>query len=128
MPKFTQTMTVAAAGAATTVAVLGITAGTAFAKSDSLLSGPRVTHAGHPFRLTVAVGDDGGARPAAARLQIRDAHGKFHWYGTWHRLHRTDYSDESFAITVTERHRGQETFRAVITGYAPANAVTVVVR
>jgi hypothetical protein len=116
------------AGAATTVAVLGITAGTAFAKSDSLLSGPRVAHAGHPFRLTVVVGDDGGARPALARLQIRDARGHFHWYGTWHWLHRTDYSDESFAFTLTERHRGPETFRAVITRYATTNAVTVVVR
>jgi hypothetical protein len=121
-------MMTVAASAATTVAVIGVTAGPAFAKSDSTLSGPRTAQVGHGFRLTASVGDDAGAKPASARLQLRGAHGHYHWYGTWHRLHRTDHFDESYAFTVTERHRGPETFRAVITGYATTRAVTVVVR
>ena len=123
-----KTMLSAVAGSVTAVAVLGITAGPAFAKSDSTLSAPRSAHLRHAFRLTVAVGDDGGARPASARLQVRDARGHFHWYGAWHRLHRTDYSDESYGFTVTEGDRGPVTFRAVITRYATTNAVTVAVR
>jgi hypothetical protein len=107
---------------------MGITAGPAFAKSDTMLSGPRTAQAGHGFRLTVAVGDDAGAKPASARLQLRDGRGHYHWYGPWHRLRRTDHFDESYAFTVTARHRGPERFRAVITGYATTSAVTVVVR
>jgi hypothetical protein len=118
----------AAAGTAAVVTLLGIAATPAFAKSDSTLTGPRTAQAGHPFRLTVAVGDDGGARPARARLQVRDTHGHFRWLGAWHQLHRTSYPGESWAFTVTARHRGPETFRAVITGYATTDPVTVAVR
>jgi hypothetical protein len=116
------------AGTAVAVALLGMTASPAFAKSDGTLTGPRTAHAGHPFRLTVGVGDDGGARPARARLQVRDAHGHFHWLGAWHQLRRTSYLDESWTFTVTEGHRGPTVFRAVITGYAMTNTVTVAVR
>lgn len=118
----------AAAGTAAAATLLGIAASPAFAKSDSLLTGPRTAQAGHPFRLTVAVGDDGGAQPARARLQVRDAHGHFQWFGAWHQLHRTSYLDESWTFTVAERHCGPETFRAVITRYATTNTVTVTVR
>lgn len=116
------------AGAAVTVTLLGIAATPAFAKSDSTLTGPRTVIAGHPFRLTVSVGDDGGARPARARLQIRDGHGHFHWLGTWHQLRRTSYPDESWTFTLVNPHRGAKTFRAVITGYATTNPVTVTIR
>lgn len=116
------------AGAAAAITLLGIAAAPAFAKSDSLLTGPRTAQAGHPFRLTVAVGDDAGAQPARARLQVRDARGHFQWFGAWHELHRTSYLDESWTFTVAERHRGPATFRAVITRYATTNTVSVVVR
>ena len=118
----------AGAAAVTAVAVLGA-ATPAFAKSDTQLSGPRVVHARHAFRLTVSAGDDGGARPAQARLQVRDAHGRYHWLGTWHRLRLTGRYHESYAFTLTESHRGTVTFRAVVSGgYAITNPVTVVVR
>lgn len=116
------------AGAAAAVTLLGIAATPAFAKSDSTLAGPRIVQAGHPFRLSVGVGDDGGARPARARLQIRDGHGHFHWLGGWHQLRRTSYLDESWTFPLTNRHRGPKTYRAVITGYATTNAVTVTIR
>lgn len=116
------------AGTAVAMALLGIAAAPAFAKSDSTLTGPRTVQAGHPFRLTVGVGDDGGARPARARLQVRDARGHFHWLGGWHPLHRTSYLDESWTFTVTEGHPGPAAFRAVITGYATTNTVTVAIR
>lgn len=117
------------AGAAAAMTLLGIAATPAFAKSDSTLTGPRSARAGHPFRLTVDVGDDGGAQSASARLQVRDAHGHFHWLGGWHQLHRTSYWDESWTFTVTGRHRGPEAFRAVITGYyAPTNIITIAIR
>lgn len=116
-------------GAAAAVTLLGITASPAFAKSDSLLTGPRAVHAGQPFRLTVSVGDDGGARPARTRLQVRDARGHFQWVGAWHPLHRSSYLDESWTFTVAGQHRGAETFRAVVTsGYATTNKVTVAFR
>jgi hypothetical protein len=123
------TLVSAGAAAVTAVAVLGA-ATPAFAKSDTQLSGPRVAHARHAFRLTVSVGDDGGARPAWARLQVQGARGRYHWLGTWHRLRVTNRADESYAFTLTEGHRGTATFRAVVSGgYAvTTNPVTVVVR
>jgi hypothetical protein len=119
------TAVVSAAAAAT---VLGVAAGPAFAKSGTTLSGPRSVRAGQPFRLTVSVGDDAGVRPASARLQISDRSGRYHWSGNWQRLHRINRWDESFTFTLTRTHRGPETFRVVVTGYATTNAVTVVVR
>jgi hypothetical protein len=118
----------AGAAAVTAVAVLGA-ATPAFAKSDTQLSGPRVAPVRHAFRLTVSVGDDAGARPALARLQVRGAHGRYQWLGTWHRLHRTGPDDELYAFTLTESHRGPVTFRAIVGGgYAATNPVTVVLR
>lgn len=116
-----------AVGAATAITVLGLAAAPAFAKSDSALSGPHNAQMRHAYHLTVTVGDDAGARPARARLQIRDARGHFHWYGGWQRLHRTNYLDETATFSVTSQHRGPKTFRAVITGYATTNAVTVTI-
>ena len=125
----TKAMVTMVAGAATAVTVLGVAAGPAFAKSDSTLSGPRAAQVRHAFRLTVSVGDDGGPRPAEARLQVRDAHGHFRWLGGWQRLHRAGITDETCTFTLSEPHRGAETFRAVITvGYLTTNTVTVVVR
>jgi hypothetical protein len=122
------TLVSAGVAAVTAVAVLGA-ATPAFAKSDTRLSGPRVAHARHAFRLTVSVGDDGGARPAYARLQVQGAHGRYQWLGTWHRLRLTSRADESYAFTLTEGHRGTATFRAAVSGgYAISNPVTVVVR
>jgi hypothetical protein len=126
--RFSRTLAGVAAGVATCGLLLGVGVSPAFAKSDSTLSGPRTVATGHAFRLTVAVGDDGGAKPASARLQVRDGHGHFHWFGGWRRLHRTDHFDESLSFPLTERHRGAQTFRAVITGYATTNAITVTVR
>jgi len=117
----------AGAAAVTAVAVLGA-ATPAFAKSDTQLSGPRVAHAGHAFRLTVSVGDDAGARPALARLQVADARGHYHWLGAWHRLHVTSRNDASYAFTLTENHRGAVTFRAVVSGYATTKPLKVAVR
>ena len=114
--------------AVTTAAVLG-TATPAFAKSSTQLSGPRVAQARHAFRLTVWVGDDGGAEPASTRLQLLGADGRYHWLGPWHRLHLTDFNDESYAFTLTGNHRGTLKFRAVVSGgYAITNSVHVVVR
>jgi hypothetical protein len=126
--KLRTTLVSAGAAAATAVALFGA-ATPAFAKSNTQLSGPRVATARHAFRLTLSVGDDGGARPAWARLQLLGAHGRYQWSGAWHRLRLTDPWDESYAFTVTENHRCTVTFRAVVsTGYAITNPVTVVVR
>lgn len=62
----------------------------AFAKVGADFSGPRAAQAGHAFRLTVSVGDDAGAQPAWARLQVLGAHGRYQWVGTWHRLRVQD--------------------------------------
>jgi len=126
--KLKMTLVSAGAAAVTALAVFG-TATPAFAKSDTQLSGPGVAHVRHAFHLTVRVGDDGGAKAARARLQVRGAHGRYHWVGTWHKLRLTDPDDESYAFSVTEDHRGAVTFRAVVTsGYATTNSVTVAVR
>jgi hypothetical protein len=118
----------AGAAAVTALAVFG-TATPAFAKSGTQLTGPRVAHVRHAFHLTVSVGDDGGARPARARLQVRGAGGRYHWFGPWRRLHLTDPDDESCVFTLTEDHRGAVTFRAVVSsGYAITNPATVAVR
>jgi hypothetical protein len=129
MPAKRRTALVSAGAAAVTaVAVLG-TATPAFAKSDTQLSGPRVAHVRQAFRLTVSVGDDAGAHPAQARLQVLGAHGRYQWFGPWHRLRLTSHWDESCAFTLTENQRGRVTFRAVVSGgYAVTNPVTVVVR
>ena len=121
-------LALAGVAAVTAVTVLG-TVAPAFAKSDTQLSGPRVAHARHAFRLTVSIGDDAGVRPAMARLQMKEAHGRYQWLGPWHRLHRTDQFDASYAFTLTENHRGTVTFRAVVSsGYATTGPVTVTVR
>ena len=129
MPAKLRTVLMAAGAAAvTTAAVLGA-ATPAFAKSSTQLSGPRVAQARHTFGLTVWVGDDGGAEPASARLQQLGADGRYHWLGPWHRLHLTDFNDESYTFTLTENHRGTLKFRAVVSGgYAITNSVHVVVR
>jgi hypothetical protein len=117
-----------AAGAAAAAVTLGV-ATPAFAKSDTWLSGPRVAQARHAFRLTVSVGDDGGAQRAFARLQVRGAHGRFQWYGGWEKLHLTNQWSEGYTFSVADPRPGTETFRAILTGYyAPTNNVTVVVR
>lgn len=110
------------------VAVLGA-ATPALAKSDTRLSGPRVAHARHAFRLTVSVDDDAGARTVSARLQVRGAHGRYQWFGPSHRLRLTSHWNESYAFTVTENHPATFTFRAVVSGgYAVTSPVTVVIR
>jgi hypothetical protein len=86
----------------------------AFAKVGADFSGPRAAQAGHAFRLTVSVGDDAGAQPAWARLQVLGAHGRYQWVGTWHRLRVQDQNDESYSFKPTEKHRGTVTFRAVL--------------
>lgn len=128
MPAFGKTLFTAAASAVTAATVIGVAASPAFAKSDTALSGPRVVHSGKPFRLTVSVGDDGGARPASARLQISDRYGHFHWSSTWQRLRRTSPWDETYTFTLTNTHPGRKTFRAVITGYATTNNIVIFVR
>jgi hypothetical protein len=129
MPAKLRTALVSAGAAAVTaVAVFGAAA-PAFAKSDTQLSGPRVARAGHAFRLTVSVGDDGGARAAWARLLVEGARGQYHWFGPWHRLRLTDRDEESYAFTLTEGHRCTATFRVAVSGgYATTNPVTVAVR
>jgi hypothetical protein len=128
LAKLRTALVCAGVAAATAVAVSGA-ATPAFAKSNTELTGPSVANARHAFSLTVAVGDDGGARPARARLQVLGAHGRYQWSGTWHRLRLTDFWDESYTFTLTENHRCTVTFRAVVsTGYAITNPVTVVVR
>jgi hypothetical protein len=123
--KFLRMFTVAAV-----VCVAGTVglAGTAFAKSDTELYGPRHVQLRQGFGLTVRVGDDAGAEPASARLQLRDKHGHWHWQGPWQRLHRTDYTDEYTTFRLTGRHPGAETFRAIVTGYETTNTLAVVVR
>ena len=121
-------LTSAGVAAVTAAGVLGA-ATPAFAKSVTQLSGPRTAQARHAFRLTVLVGDDGGARPASARLQVQGARGRYQWLGTWHRLHLADHWTESYAFTLTENQRCTATFRVVVSGgYAITNPVTVVVR
>jgi hypothetical protein len=118
----------AGAAAVTAVALVGA-ATPAFAKSDTYLSGPRTAHAGHAFRLRISVGDDAGARPALTGLQVRDSHGRYHWFGSFQRLHVTSRNTASYAFSVTENRHCTVTFRAVISGgYAATNSVTVVVR
>ena len=122
-----------AAAGISAIAAAGILGGAtaAYAKSSETLSGPHVTRAGHPFRLTVLVGDDGGARPASSRLQVLGPHG-YRWLGTWHKLHLTggmrpaDF--EQWTFTVKENHPGEYRFQAVITGYLTTSPITVVVR
>ncbi|MBV9446200.1 MAG: hypothetical protein JO345_09935 [Streptosporangiaceae bacterium] len=128
MSTFRKSLFTAVASAATAATVIGVAASPAFAKSDTTLSGPRVVHAGQPFRLTVSVGDDGGARPASARLQISDRYGHFHWSSNWQRLRRANRWDESYTFTLPGAHRGRETLRAVVTGYATTNTIVIVVR
>jgi len=127
--KLRTTILVGGAGLTTAAAVLGA-ATPAFAKSDTGLTGPRAAQAGHPFRLVVSVGDDGGARQASARLQILGPDRKFHWYGSWQRLRidRADHDQESGTFTIRPAHRGTEVFRAVVTGYLTTNTVTIPVR
>jgi hypothetical protein len=117
-------------GAGAAVAALLMGAATpAFAKSDTSLSGPPVAQVRHPFRLTVSVGDDAGAEPVSARLQLLGAHGHFQWYGGWRKLHLANEWSEGYTFTVTDWHRGSETFRAIFTrNYVPTNSATVVVR
>ncbi len=102
----------------------------AFAKVGAEFSGPRAAQAGHAFRLTVSVGDDAGAQPAWARLQVLGSHGRYQWIGTWHRLRVKDQNDESYSFTPAEEHRGTVTFRAVLRGTYnfPTNTVRVVIR
>jgi hypothetical protein len=119
------------AGAVTVAAATVFSAAPpAFAKVGDDFSGPRAALAGHPFRLTVLVGDDAGAQPAWARLQVLGAHRRYQWVGTWHRLRVNDPNDESYAFTPTEKHRGAVTFRVVLKGTYnfPTNTVTVAVR
>jgi hypothetical protein len=126
--KLVTTLLSVGAGAVTAAALLGA-ATPAFAKSDTMLSGPRTAQVRHAFQLTVWVGDDGGAQSASARLQARGANGRFQWVGTWHKLRLSDWDDEWATFVVTEGHRGVDTFRAIVTsGYAITNTVTVTVR
>lgn len=127
--KLRTTLVSAGAGAAIAAAVFGA-ATPAFAKSDTMLTGPRTVQAGHQFRLTVSVGDDAGARQAAARLQVLDAHGKYHWYGPWQRLRidRANPYQEQGAFTIRAGRRGTEVFRAVVTGYLTTGPVVIRVR
>jgi hypothetical protein len=126
--KLTTALASAGAAVVTALAVFA-TATPAFAKSGTELTGPRVAHVRKAFHLTVSVGDDGGAKPARARLQVRGAGGRYHWFGPWHRLRLTDPDDESYVFTLTENHRGGATFRAVVSsGYAITNPVAVAVR
>jgi hypothetical protein len=129
MPAKLRIALVSAGAAAVTAAAVTGAATPAFAKSDTQLSGPHVANARHAFRLTVTIGDDGGARPALVRLQLLGAHEQYHWSGTWCRLRLTDRAHESYAFILTEDQRGTVTFRAVVSGgYAVTNPVTVVVR
>ena len=124
-----RTAVLSAGVAAVTAAAVCGAAGPAFAKSGTQLTGPRVAQARHAFRLTVSVGDDAGAKPATARLQVLGAHGRYQWLGPWHQLRRTNPWSESYVFTLTEGHRGTVTFRAVLNGgYATTNAVRVVIR
>ena len=119
------------AGAVTVTAVTVFSAATpAFAKVGAEFSAPRAAQAGHAFRLTVSVGDDAGAQPAWARLQVLGAHGRYQWVGTWHRLRVKDQNDESYSFMPAEKHRGTVTFRAVLRGTYnfPTNKVTVAIR
>ncbi len=130
MPDKFRTALVAAGAVTVTAMTVLSTATPAFAKMSAEFSGPRAAHAGHPFRLTVAAGDDAGARPAWARLEVLVAHGRYVWIGTWHRLRAQDEYDESYSFTPAEQHRGDLTFRVVLKGTYnfPTNTVTVAVR
>ena len=101
------------------------------AKASETLSGPRVAHVQHSFQLAVQVGDDGGAKHAWARLQVRGPHGGYQWLGGWHQLRSTGQQPpdwETYSFTVTENHPGTYTFRAVINTYPATSSTTVVVR
>jgi hypothetical protein len=128
MPAKLRTALISAAAAVVTAVALFGVAAPAFAKSDTQLSGLRVAHARHGFHLTVSVGDDAGARPASARLQLLGAHGRYQWFGAWYRLRLKNRDAESYAFTVTENRPCTVTFRAVVRGYAATNPVTVTVR
>lgn len=124
-----RTALLSAGTAAVTAAAVAAVATPAFAKSDTQLSGPRVATAGHPFRLTIRVDDDGGVRAALTGLQLRGAHGRYQWYGAFHRLQRMNRWNASYTFTVTENRPGAVTFRGGVSGgYAITNPVTVVVR
>ena len=124
-----RTALLSAGTAAVTAAAVTAVATPAFAKSDTQLTGPRVVHVRQAFRLTVRVADDGGARIALTGLQLLGAHGRYQWFGAFHRLQRTNHWDESYTFTVTENHPGTVTFRVGVSGgYAITNPVTVVVR
>ncbi len=127
--KLRTTLVSAGTGVATAVAMLGA-ATPAFAKSDTMLTGPRTVLAGHQFRLTVSVGDDAGARQAMARLQVLDVHGKYHWYGSWQRLRidRANPDRETGTFTIRAGRHGTEVFRAVVTGYVTTGPVVIRVR
>lgn len=127
--KLRTTLLSAGAGLATVAAVLGA-ATPAFAKSDTTLTGPRTVLAGHQFRLTVSVGDDAGARQAAARLQILGAHGRYSWYGPWQRLRidRADPYQEAGMFTLRAGRHGTAVFRVVVTGYMTSSPLTIRVR
>jgi hypothetical protein len=122
------------AGAVAVAAVTVFGAATpAFAKIITQLSGPRVAHAGHAFRLTATLGIDGDSsvQPALVRLQERGARGRYTWYGPWHRMRSADLLDASYTFTLTERHRETVTFRAVLGGqYSSVTSppVTIAVR
>ena len=129
MPSKLKTALISAGVAVVTALAVFGAATPAFAKSDTQLSGPRVAHIRLAFRLTVSVGDDGGARSASVRLQLRGAHGRYQWFGPWERLRGANHWDESYGFTLTENHQSTCTFRAVVSGgYAVTNPVTVVVR
>jgi hypothetical protein len=130
--KLKTTLATAGVGAIAAAAILG-GATPAFAKSSETINGPRVVRAGQAFRLTVQVGDDGGARPASARLQVRGPRGGYRWSGIAQKLRLTGAQPpdwEQCSFTVAENHPGTYTFRAVFTGnqYLPAGPITVTVR
>jgi hypothetical protein len=125
--------TMLAAAGAGAVAVVAVPGGStpAFAKASETLSGPRTAHVQHAFQLAVQVGDDGGAKHASARLQVRGPHGGYQWLGGWHQLRSTGQQPpdwETYSFTVTENHPGTYTFRAVINSYPATSPTTVVVR
>ena len=120
----------AGVGVVAVVAVLGGST-PAFAKASETLSGPRLAHVQRAFQLAVQVGDDGGAKHASARLQVRGPHGAYQWLGGWHQLRGTGQQPpdwETYSFSVTENHPGTYTFRAVFSTYPATSPTTVVVR
>jgi hypothetical protein len=130
MPNKLRTALISAGAVTVTAATVFSAATPAFAKVSDDFSGPSTAQAGYAFRLTVSVGDDAGAQPAWARLQVLDAHGRYHWVGTWHRLRVQGQNSESYSFTPTEEQRGTVTFRTVLKGTYnfPTNTVTVAIR